>query len=108
MLGFIYPGKGHAEAIRASRHLPERIGVTAIGRPSDDHDALLTELHELSVAVGRTLTVTGFVPEPDFTRRLRTAAIPLAAHLDISASGSIASWQAAGRRPLVTKRVHAG
>ena len=101
VLGFIYPGKGHAEAIQATRHLPDHVGITALGRPSDDHDALMTQLRELSTTIGRTLTVTGFVPEPEFTRRLQMAAIPLAAHIDISASGSIASWQEAGRRPLV-------
>ena len=101
VIGFIYPGKGHAEAIRAVRHLPDAVGVTALGRATEQHGDLRSELQDLSESIGRRFTVTGFVPEPDFTRRLRTAAIPLAAHSDISASGSIASWLGAGRRPLV-------
>jgi len=93
VLGFLYPGKGHDEALRA---LPDGVGLTALGRPSDGHDDLVAELSALG-----PLTVTGYVPDAELPARLRAASVPLAPHRHVSASGSIGSWLAAGRRPLV-------
>ncbi len=93
VLGFLYPGKGHDEALRA---LPAGVGLTALGKPSDGHEDLVDSLGELG-----PLTVTGYVPEEELPARLRGASVPLAPHRHVSASGSIGSWLAAGRRPLV-------
>lgn len=93
VLGFLYPGKGHDEALRA---LPPGVGLTALGRPSDGHDDLVDQLAALG-----PLTVTGYVPDTELPARLRAASVPLAPHRHVSASGSIGSWLAAGRRPLV-------
>ena len=93
VLGFLYPGKGHEEALRA---LPAGVGLTALGRASDGHDDLVAELAALG-----PLTVTGFVPDAELPARLRAASVPLAPHRHVSASASIGAWLAAGRRPLV-------
>jgi glycosyltransferase involved in cell wall biosynthesis len=93
VLGFLYPGKGHEEALRA---LPPGVGLTALGKPSDGHEDLVASLAELG-----PLTVTGYVPDDELPARLRAASVPLAPHRHVSASGSIGSWLAAGRRPLV-------
>lgn len=93
VLGFLYPGKGHDEALRA---LPPGAGLTALGRPSDGHADLVDELSALG-----PFTVTGYVPDEELPARLRAASVPLAPHRHVSASGSIGSWLAAGRRPLV-------
>ncbi|SDF98999.1 glycosyltransferase [Klenkia brasiliensis] len=93
VLGFLYPGKGHEEALRA---LPPGTGLTALGRPSDGHADLVDQLSALG-----PLTVTGYVPDEELPARLRAASVPLAPHRHVSASGSIGSWLAAGRRPLV-------
>ncbi len=93
VLGFLYPGKGHDEALCA---LPPGVGLTALGRPSDGHADLVVELSALG-----PLTVTGYVPDDELAARLRAASVPLAPHRHVSASGSIGSWLAAGRRPLV-------
>lgn len=93
VLGFLYPGKGHEEALRA---LPAGVGLTALGKPSDGHADLVDELSALG-----PLTVTGYVPDAELPARLRAASVPLAPHRHVSASGSIGSWLAAGRRPLV-------
>ncbi|MBC7724715.1 MAG: hypothetical protein H7146_08205 [Burkholderiaceae bacterium] len=45
--------------------------------------------------------VTGFLADAELERRARLAAVPVAAHRHVSASGSIGSWISAGRRPLV-------
>ena len=93
VLGFLYPGKGHEEALCA---LPPGVGLTALGRPSDGHEDLVASLGLLG-----PLTVTGYVPDDELPARLRAASVPLAPHRHVSASGSIGSWLAAGRRPLV-------
>jgi glycosyltransferase involved in cell wall biosynthesis len=93
VLGFLYPGKGHEEALRA---LPPGVGLTALGRASDGHEDLLDSLAALG-----PLTVTGYVPDDELPARLRAASVPLAPHRHVSASGSIGSWLSAGRRPLV-------
>ncbi|GAA4323312.1 glycosyltransferase [Klenkia terrae] len=93
VLGFLYPGKGHEEALRA---LPPGTGLTALGKPSDGHEDLVASLAELG-----PLTVTGYVPDAELPAQLRAASVPLAPHRHVSASGSIGSWLAAGRRPLV-------
>lgn len=41
------------------------------------------------------------MPDAELPARLRAATVPLAPHRVVSASGSIGSWLAAGRRPLV-------
>jgi glycosyltransferase involved in cell wall biosynthesis len=99
--GFIYPGKGHAEAIDALRALPPEVNLVALGAVSAGCDWLVDDLRERARAIGRTVTITGFIDENRWLARLQAAGIPLAAHTHVSASGSIASWIGAGRRPLV-------
>lgn len=101
VLGFLYPGKGHASALDALRVLPGDVGLVALGRPADGHDGLVVDLQHRAAERGRRFSVTGYLSDADLDRRLRRAAIPLAAHDRISASGSIATWVGAGRRPLV-------
>jgi len=100
VLGFLYPGKGHDEVLRALDCLPPGVSMTALGRPSDGHADLITDLRCLAGSLGRTFRMTGFVPDHALVPTLREAGIPVAPHRTISASGSIASWLGAGRRPL--------
>ena len=101
VLGFVYPGKGHSEALAALAGMPAELGFTLIGRAADGHDDLLTALAEQAQQVGRRLDVTGFVPDEVLVGRLRQVAVPVAPSRAISASGSINTWLSAGRRPLV-------
>lgn len=99
--GYLYPGKGHAEAIDALAALPRDVGVVALGAPSPGCDWLEADLVAHAELRGRRFAVTGYIDDDQWFARLRGAGIPLAAHAHISASASIASWIAAGRRPLV-------
>jgi glycosyltransferase involved in cell wall biosynthesis len=101
VLGFLYPGKGHDEVLRAVAALPPEIMMTALGRPSDGHEDLAGELQQLARSLHRTLEVTGFVPDAELPAALHAAGVPVAPHRTVSASGSIATWLGAGRRPLV-------
>jgi glycosyltransferase involved in cell wall biosynthesis len=100
VFGFIYPGKGHAEILSAMRGLPADVRFTAIGAPSDGHDHLTAELAMSARAQSRSFDVTGHVPDVEVIRMLRDVTVPVAHHRHVSASGSLNSWLAAGRRPL--------
>lgn len=100
VLGFVYPGKGHDAALAALDRVPAGIGLTAIGRVADGHAELAADLHATARS-GRPLLITGFVPDAELTARLHRAGVPVAPSTAISASGSLNTWLAAGRRPLV-------
>ncbi|MEO6898824.1 MAG: hypothetical protein ABI160_02565 [Mycobacteriaceae bacterium] len=101
MLGFVHPGKGHREVLAAMRTLPATHGLVVLGRAGAGHDDLVTELRAAAGEDGRPLAITGFLPETALHARLHQAGVPVAAHRNVSASGSINSWLGAGRRPLV-------
>ena len=103
LLGYLYPGKGHAQALAALRDLPADVGLVALGRPSDGHDDLVDALCAEAATLGRRFEVTGYLPDADLATRLREVAVPVAPHRHLSASGSINSWLSAGRRPLVPR-----
>lgn len=103
VLGFVYPGKGHEEVLEAMRSLDTAVDLLSIGSASPGHEAMIDELACAAVRVGRSFDSTGFVPDADLDELLRSIAIPVAFHRHVSASGSINSWIAAGRRPLVPR-----
>jgi hypothetical protein len=115
--GFVYPGKGHAPALRAAADAarllhadgsgPEEVAVRAIGGPSPGHEADLEALRAEGDRLGVTFAVTGFLEDEAFAREIRDASIPLAAHEHVSASRSILDWGEAGRRPLVVRSRYA-
>lgn len=104
VLGHIYPGKGHAQAILAAAELAAtgpRLSVTALGGPASGHAGEVRELTALAARHDVTFEATGWLSDGDLTERCREAGVGLAAHTHVSASASILSWIAAGRRPLV-------
>lgn len=103
VLGFLYPGKGHEQVVDALDDLPAGVGLLALGRPSDGHEDLVAQLRRRAHAKGRSVEVTGYVPDAELPALLRSAVIPVAPHEHLSASGSINSWIGAGRRPLVPR-----
>ena len=104
VIGFFYPGKGHAELVDAAAELRvggRRLDVVALGRASDGHEGELAALVAHAGSRGVALEVTGYLDDAALLARSRRASVPVAAHRHVSASGSIATWVAAGRRPLV-------
>jgi hypothetical protein len=105
LLGFIYPGKGHAEAIDAVAALAgsgaAHLSVQALGAPAAGHQSDLDALSARARRRGLEFTASGWLDETELACRARAAAVPLAAHTHLSASGSINTWIALGRRPLV-------
>ncbi|WP_375483121.1 glycosyltransferase [uncultured Jatrophihabitans sp.] len=95
VLGFLFPDRGYEQVIAA---LPEGASLLALGRPSEGHEDLPERYATL--AAGR-FRVTGFVPDGELGARLRAAAVPVAPNRRVTASGSINTWLAHDRRPLV-------
>lgn len=103
VLGFLYPGKGHIETLDALRDLPPTVGFVALGTPSPGHEDLVDELHAAAAGSGRACEVTGFLDDAELRARAARVTVPVAYHRHMSASGSVNSWIAVGRRPLVPR-----
>jgi hypothetical protein len=103
VLGFLYPGKGHESVIAAcaasSAGAPPPF--LAIGEAAARHPELPEQLVALGREVGVDVTVTGWVADGALPARLAEAACPVVPNHGVSASGSLATWVGAGRRPLV-------
>jgi hypothetical protein len=101
VFGYVYPGKGYEEAIEAASATNAR--VLALGRVAAGHDGLADELRERAEQLGVELSITGYVPDDDLPEALAAVDVPVCFHQHFSASGSINTWIAAGRRPLVPR-----
>jgi glycosyltransferase involved in cell wall biosynthesis len=104
VLGFLYPGKGLEHVIDAAGRVVARgrdVEVVNVGGVSTGHEGLVEELALRARLAGTRFSVTGYVPERDLVDVLRDVDVPVAAHLHVSASGSINTWIALGRRPIV-------
>ena len=101
VLGFLYPGKGHAAVVAACGRMPDPAEVVAIGGPSPCHQALADELVALARDLAVPLRITGWVDDDALGARMARIAVPVVANTHSSASGSLATWIGSHRRPLV-------
>lgn len=108
IFGFVYPGKGHLEVLAALADVAEDLEMVALGEASQGHDDLVAALHEQAAASGVQFRLTGHVPDAAVAQTLRSVTVPIAPHRHVSASGSINSWLAAGRRPLAPANRYTG
>ncbi|GAA4879836.1 hypothetical protein GCM10025788_18940 [Serinicoccus chungangensis] len=107
-LGFVYPGKGLEEVVDAAALAARdpRLGgraveVVNLGGASQGHEDLLEQLAARAGDAGVRWHTTGYVPDDRLPGLLAAATVPVAAHRHVSASGSVATWLAAGRRPVL-------
>ncbi len=100
VFGFRYPGKGHAEVIDELGGSVPAVRLVAIGRASAGHEELDRDLASAARSGGMDWLGTGFVADDDVEPLLRAVDVPVAPAAHVSASGSLNSWIAAGRRPL--------
>ncbi|WP_052327900.1 glycosyltransferase [Serinicoccus marinus] len=109
-LGYLYPGKGLEQVIDATaaaarepalRHVP--VVGRNLGRASRGHEDLPDLLADRARRAGVSWSTTGWVADEALPGLLAAATVPVAGHQHVSASGSIATWLAAGRRPLVLR-----
>lgn len=114
--GYIYPGKGHTEAIDAVGALVDRLqlagarppaaSVIAVGGPSAGHEGDVEVLRRRAEALGVEFRVTGFLGDDEYRREMSGKGIPLAAHQHVSASRSILDWMELGRNALVVESTY--
>ena len=101
VLGFIYPGKGHAELLEALAGVDPAVALWCLGGASPGHDDLLAELTRGARERGRPFHVTGYLSAAALADAARRADVPVCPQPAVSASASMASWIGARRRPLV-------
>lgn len=101
LLGWVYPGKGHAQVIAACAALGRPLVVRALGAVVRGHEPLVEELSDMARAGGLRLEVSGWVGDDDLADALAGVSVPVCAHRSVSASGSLNSWLSGGRRPVV-------
>lgn len=107
VLGFVYPGKGHADVVRAAAYLPDRPRVVAAGAVGAGHEPVHDALVALAATLGVELVVTGWLDDAAMDAAARAVTVPVVPGRAVSASGTLATWWAAGRRPLVADGVYA-
>ncbi|BDI24041.1 hypothetical protein [Herbiconiux sp. L3-i23] len=110
VLGFFYPGKGHAEVVEALAGMergPAPRSMVSIGGVSPGHEEELADLIETASSRSVSVEVTGFLPDAELHRRCRAVSVPVVAHRHFSASASLATWIATGRRPIVVSSRYA-
>jgi glycosyltransferase involved in cell wall biosynthesis len=104
VLGFLYPGKGLEQVVDAAGVVAARgrdVHVVNVGGVSTGHDHFVEELTTRAEGVGTSFRLTGYVPDRELPELLREVDVPVAAHLHVSASGSINTWISLGRKPIL-------
>ena len=101
LFGFVYPGKGYEEVIDAAAATGLPVAVRLLGQASAGHEDLVDELRDRALAADVSIEQVGFLPPEAVVPQLRAVDVPVVFHQHFSASGSLNSWIAAGRRPLV-------
>ncbi|MDO5669999.1 MAG: glycosyltransferase, partial [Corynebacterium sp.] len=100
ILGFIYPGKGHDDLLRAVAGIGLR--VRALGSVSSGHEDWAAQLQTLAAELDVDFEITGWLSDAELATEMGRIAIPVCAHRHYSASGSLMAWLGAGRKVLVS------
>lgn len=98
VLGFLYPDRGYEAVIDAT---PEAGEVLAIGQPARGHQDLPAVYAARADQRGISWRMTGYVPDQELAGILAAAAVPVAPNRRVTASASVNTWNAHGRRVLM-------
>ena len=103
LLGFVYGRKGHRYAVEAVPALPEDVVMVYAGGPvagrSYVHDLAVAKAQELDL--GDRFRITGYLSEEELETWIAATHLAILPFTDLSASGSLSSWIAAGKPMLV-------
>jgi glycosyltransferase involved in cell wall biosynthesis len=104
LLGFVYGRKGHRYAVEAVPDLPADVLMVYAGGPvagrSYVHDLAVAKAEELSL--GERFRITGYLSDEELETWIAATHLAILPFTDLSASGSLSSWIAAGKPMLVT------
>lgn len=98
LMGFIYPGKGYERVVAAAA---PGSSVVMIGEIAQGHAEYVGQLQAQAERRDVSVQVTGYVPDDQLAQHLHAVDVAVCPHLHVSASGSLNTWIAHGRRPLV-------
>lgn len=101
VIGFVYPGKGHAEVVAAAGRLSPAPPVVALGAISPGHESLGRELQAQANRLGVALVVTGALTDREMAAGIAAVRVPMVPGRHVSASASLLTWVGHRRRPLV-------
>lgn len=104
VLGFIHRAKGHALVVEAMPAWPDDVHVVFAGRPAVGSEGFAQKLQQRAEALGVAdrLRVTGYLDEDTLDRYLAATDVALCPFEQVSASGSLSTWIAAGRPILAS------
>jgi len=104
ILGFIYGRKGHKPTVEAIPQLPEDVLVVYAGGPVAGRDKVLgvVKQRRRELGIEDRLRVTGYLSEEDLEAWISASHLALLPFRDLSASGSLSTWIAAGKPILVS------
>ena len=109
LAGWFYPGKGHLPALGAAlaqRRRGHEVDLVVLGAPSPGHEQDAEDLVRRAARLGVRVEITGWLSDDDLAAGLRAVDVPFVGHRNVSASGSLNSWLAAGRRPVVRRSAY--
>ncbi len=102
--GFVHPGKGVAQLLESVGDVRgtalDGWQLRLVGAATDQHAHEPKQLEHAARANGLDFHHTGPVSQSRWDREMVRATVAVCPHLHCSASGSILSWIAHGRRPL--------
>lgn len=106
VFGFLHPGKSVDRVADAVARLAEagddRVTLRLLGQPAEGHHDYVAAALETVRGAGGRAEVTGRVDDDELAGVLGEVTVPVALFRNVSASGSLNTWAAAGRRPLVS------
>ncbi|WP_410665350.1 hypothetical protein [Amycolatopsis sp. lyj-84] len=105
LLGYLYPGKGHLEAIDLAAAVGRNRAsgpplVVAAGSVSAGHADLLDRVRRHAARRRVPFLLTGHLSDAEFTDLACSARVPVVLNRTVSASGSLLSWLSCRRRPV--------
>jgi glycosyltransferase involved in cell wall biosynthesis len=104
LLGFVYGRKGHRYAVEAVPALPGDVVMVYAGGPvagrSYVHDLAVAKAAELDL--GDRFRITGYLSEEELETWIAATHLAILPFTDLSASGSLSSWIAAGKPMLAS------
>jgi glycosyltransferase involved in cell wall biosynthesis len=104
LLGFVYGRKGHRYAVEAVPDLPPDTIMVYAGGPvagrSYVYDLALSKAAELGL--GDRFRITGYLSDEELETWIAATHLAILPFTDLSASGSLSSWIAAGKPMLVS------
>ncbi len=104
LLGFIYGRKGHKILVDAIPDLAADVTVVFAGGPIAHKEKFLENVQrrKLDLGLGERLRITGYLSEEDLEAWVAATDLAVLPFKDLSASGSLSTWIAAGKPILAS------